>query len=112
MAYESQADDSFSNEVLRLRTEYEHRRVATNLYPPTGRPFVEVDLHRGDKSYMTNWIEDGTKYGQCVRIFDVPGTLSGDILRLNRNLPPMTGHFEIDGNDIRPLDRCLEHPEL
>ncbi|TFB00856.1 hypothetical protein CCMA1212_007397 [Trichoderma ghanense] len=27
------------------------------------------------------------------------------------NLPPRLGHFEIDGNDIRPLDRCLEHPE-
>ncbi|KAI8633954.1 kinase-like protein [Xylariaceae sp. FL1651] len=77
MADKSQADISFSKEVLRLRAEYEHRH-----------------LHRGDKSYMTYWFDDGTKYGQCVRIFDVPG------------------HFEIDGDDIRSLNCCLEHPEL
>ncbi|PQK16688.1 hypothetical protein BB8028_0006g10070 [Beauveria bassiana] len=56
--------------------------------------------------------KDGTKHGQCVRIFDVPGTLSGDILRLHRNLPAMSGHFEVDGDDIRPLDCCLKHPEV
>ncbi|KAI0856185.1 kinase-like domain-containing protein [Xylaria cubensis] len=105
-------DDLFSKEVLRLRSEYEHRRVATNLYPPGGRSHLELELQRGDKSSMTYWFDDGTKYGQCVRVFDVPGTLSGDILRLYRNLPPMQGHFEIDGNDIRPLNHCLDHPEL
>lgn len=112
MANKSQADDPFSKEVLRLRAEYEHRRVTTNLYPPGGRPLLELDFQRGDKTYMTYWYDDGTKYGQCVRIFDVPGTLSGDILRLYRNLPPLSGHFEIDGDDIRPLSCCLEHPEL
>jgi serine/threonine protein kinase len=112
MANKSQADVSFSKEVLRFRAEYEHRRVTTNLYPPGGRPLLELDLQRGDKSYMTYWFDNGTKYGQCVRIFDVPGTLSGDILRLHRNLPPLLGHFEIDGDDIRPLNCCLEHPEL
>ncbi|KAI5855032.1 kinase-like protein [Durotheca rogersii] len=108
----SQANDPFSKEVLRLRAEYEHRRVTTNLYPPGGRSLLELELRRGDKSYMTYWFDDGTTYGQCVRIFDVPGTLSGDILRLYRNLPPVSGHFEIDGDDIRPLDRPFEHPEL
>ncbi|KAJ5591876.1 uncharacterized protein N7459_002245 [Penicillium hispanicum] len=112
MAKKTQADDPFSREVLRVRAEYEHRRVTTNLYPPSGRPILELDLQRGDKSYMTYWFDDGTKYGQCVRVFDVPGTLSGDILRLRRNLPPMSGHFEIDGNDVRPLDHCLEHSWL
>jgi hypothetical protein len=82
MANKSQADDPFSKEVLRLRAEYAHRRATTNLYPPGGRPILEVSLQRGDKPYMTYWIDDGTKNGQCVRIFDVPGTLSGDILRL------------------------------
>nr|AFC75697.1 hypothetical protein [Epichloe amarillans] len=111
MDNKSQAEVSFSKEVLRLRAEYEHRRVATNLCPPGGPPVLEVDLQRGDKSYMTYWLDDGTEYGQCIRIFDVPGTLSGDILRLYRHLPPMSGHFEIDGDDIRPLNCCLEHPE-
>jgi hypothetical protein len=112
MTTESQGDDSFGKEVLRLRAEFEHRRVTTNLYPPGGRLSLDMELYRGDKSYMTYWFDDGTEYGQCVRIFDGPGTLSGDILRLHRNLPPMSGHFEIDGDDIHPLDRCLEHPPL
>lgn len=111
MARTNEADDPFSKEVLRLRAEYEHRRVNTNLSPPGGRSLLELELQRGDKSYMTYWFVDGTELGQCVRVFDVPGTLSGDILRLHRNLPPKQGHFQIDGNVIRHLDRCLEHPE-
>ncbi|KAI1810730.1 kinase-like domain-containing protein [Poronia punctata] len=112
MATKNQLEILFSQEVLRLRAEYEQRRVTTNLYPPAGRPHLELDIQRGDKDSVTYWFEDGTKDGQCVRIFDVPGTLSGDILRLYRNLPPLSGHFEIDGNDIRPLERCLDHPEF
>ena len=111
MAIKSQTDDAFSREVLRFRAEYEHRRITTNLYPPGGRPHLELDLRRGDKSYMTYWFDDGTEDGQCVRIFDVPGTLSGVILRLYRNLPPLSGHFEMDGDDIRPLSCCLERPK-
>jgi serine/threonine protein kinase len=61
---------------------------------------------------MTFWFEDGTELGQCVRILDVPGTLSGDILRLCRQLPSVSGHCEIDGDNIRPLDHCLKHPKL
>jgi hypothetical protein len=80
MVDKSQLDGLFSKEVLRLRAEYEHRRVTTNLCPPGGRPHLELDLHRGDESYMTYWFDNGTKNGQCVRIFDVPGTLSGDTL--------------------------------
>jgi hypothetical protein len=61
---------------------------------------------------MTFWFEDGTEHGQCVRIFDVPGTLSGDILRIKRGLPPRAGHYEIEGDEIRPLGRCLEYPDM
>lgn len=95
----------------RLRAEYERRRVTTNLCPPDGRSLLELDFRHGDKIYMTYWDDDGTEYGQCVRTFDVPGSPSGDILRLNRNSPPMSGDFEIDGDDIRALGRCLWHPE-
>ncbi|CAJ2511848.1 Uu.00g074730.m01.CDS01 [Anthostomella pinea] len=103
---------SVSKEVLRLRAEYEQRRVATNLYPPgSGRRHLELDLHLGDKSYMTYWFDNGTNDGQCVRIFDGPGTRSGDILRLYQNLPTRSDHFEIDGDDIRPLNSCLDKPE-
>lgn len=51
---------------------------------------------------MTYWFDEGTNDGQCVLIYDVPTTLPGDILRLDRNLPPLRGHFEIDGDDMRP----------
>ncbi|TQV96965.1 serine/threonine protein kinase [Cordyceps javanica] len=112
MASQLQSDDPFSKNVRRLRAEYEQRRLATNLFPPGGQPVLELDLQRGDKSFMTFWYDDGTKHGQCVRIFDVPGTLSGDILRLHRNLPAMSGHFEVDGDDVRALNCCLEHPEV
>jgi hypothetical protein len=44
-----------------LRAEYEERRVRTNLCPPGGRPPLDLDVHRGDKSYMTYWYDDGTK---------------------------------------------------
>jgi hypothetical protein len=111
MDKQNRANASFSKEVLRLRAEYVHRRITTNLYPPTGRPLLDLELQRGEKSSMTYWFDDGTNYGQCIRIFDVPGTLSGDILRLYRHLPPLSGHFEIDGDDVRLLDCCLEHPE-
>ncbi|KAF2240267.1 hypothetical protein BU26DRAFT_536001 [Trematosphaeria pertusa] len=62
---------------------------------------------------MVYWYEDGTdtEKGQCVRIWDVPGTLSGDILRLRRNLPQRKCHFEIDGDTIRALPEYLEPRE-
>ncbi len=105
--------DGFQNKVLRSRAEYEERRLRTNLYPPGGRPNIDLDVHHGEKPYMTYWFEDGdSARGQCVRIFDVPGTLSGDILRLRQQLPEKPGHFEVDGNDIRELDHCLPHPDF
>lgn len=97
--------------MLRLRAKYKDRRDATNLYPSGGRLALELGLHRGAKSYMTYWFESGGGHTQCVRIFDVPGTLSGDILRLNRNLPLLSGHYEIYGDDIRPMERCPDMPD-
>jgi len=89
MAQQNQADSCFSNEVLPLRAEYEHRRLNTNLFPPNGRRHLDMELTPGEKPSMTYWIDEGTKSGQCVRIFDVPRTLSGDILRLYRDLPSL-----------------------
>ncbi|OAR00471.1 hypothetical protein LLEC1_06054 [Akanthomyces lecanii] len=60
---------------------------------------------------MTWWFDDGTKGGQCVRIFDVPGTLSGRILRLQSDLPDRSDHYEVDGDEVRPLDRSLDRGE-
>jgi serine/threonine protein kinase len=61
---------------------------------------------------MTYWFEDGSQLHKCVRIFDVPGELSGNILRLHSQLPEKDGHFEIEGDEVRPLSRCLEHPDF
>lgn len=102
MNVKGHSDVSFSKEVLQLRDESEHRRVAKNLYPPGVLPLLELDLQRVEKSYVTYWFDEGTNDGQCVLIYDVPDTLSGDILRLDRNLPPLRGHSEIDGDDMRP----------
>ncbi len=66
----------------------------------------------GDKPNVIYWFEDGTDLGQCIRLYDIPGTLSGDILRLRRHLPVVSGHFEVDGDIVRPLDRCREPLEL
>ena len=42
--------------------------------------------------------------GGYVRLFDLPGTLSGDILRLEYGFPPnIPRHCEMEGGIIRPL---------
>ncbi len=42
---------------------------------------------------MSIWYEDGNEeVSRYVRLFDLPDTLSGDILRLNRDLPTLSGH--------------------
>lgn len=53
MASQTQIEDPFSQSVRRLRAEYEQRRLATNLFPPSGQPVLELHLQRSDKSSMT-----------------------------------------------------------
>ena len=73
MASLEQTEEAFSKQVLHLRAEYEQRGLATNLFPPAGRPCLELDVQRvGNKRFMTLWFEDGTENGQSMRIFDVP----------------------------------------
>ncbi|KAI1124891.1 kinase-like protein [Nemania abortiva] len=108
---ETQHQDAFASKVLQIREEYRGRRERANLFPPIGKRIIDSMNTRGDKPSVIYWIEDGTEQGQCVRLYDIPGSLSGDILRLRRDLPVVSGHFEIDGDTIRPLDRCLDPPE-
>jgi hypothetical protein len=108
-------DCSFSQKVLRLRNEWAKTRQFSNLFPPVGKSVIDIHVKRGDKPYMTLWYEDsieadGSRKEQCVRLYNVPGTLSGNILRLKQNLPEITGDFEIDGNVVNQLDRSLKHP--
>ena len=92
-------DSSFSEQVTKLRSDYRLRRARTNL----ARPVIDVKLVAGQKPSVIYWYENGTEQGQCVRLYDVPGTLSGDILRLHQNLPTRSDHFEVDGNEIRSI---------
>lgn len=104
-------DDAFSQQALRLRAAYQRKRQGTNLFPPIGQPVLEMELVHGTPPSMRIWYEDGTELGRHVHLFDLPRTLSGDILRLERELPSVSGHFEIKGDMIRQLDTCPPHPE-
>ncbi|OTB05527.1 hypothetical protein M426DRAFT_10571 [Hypoxylon sp. CI-4A] len=85
--------------------------LMTNLASPTGRPVFEhwveanpeywKDRHR-IIGYLNYHYADqnGT---QVIKLADIPGTLSGDILRLRRNLPVLQCDNDILGDEIRPL---------
>jgi hypothetical protein len=112
--------DAFMEEVRRLRAAYMEQRDSTNLIPPTGPPIFEedIDIVDGVMCY-TFWYDhaDGTdpdnqgKECQVVRLADIPGTLSGAILRLECDLPTLDigNDYEIIGDDIR---RLINRPPL
>ncbi|KAM3517016.1 hypothetical protein NHJ13051_009369 [Beauveria bassiana] len=105
------SDDHFSQEVIRLRANYQDKRQRSNLFPPTGLPILDMELVRGERPSMRFWHDDGTEVGRFVHLFDIPGKLSGQILRLERNLPPVGGHFEIEGDVLRSLEKCPNPPQ-
>ncbi|KAI1126951.1 kinase-like domain-containing protein [Nemania abortiva] len=118
------SQDVFIEEVRRLRAAYMKKRDATNLVPPTGRLAVEVDVDVVDDIvYHTYWYEcssDTTSSSQeeyqyqVVRLADIPGTLSGDILRLEQNIPTLDAgvDYEIVGDDIHRLTNPPPLPDL
>ena len=97
-------EEDFAKEVQRLRAEYGKALKNSRLCPPAGLSVKEfnMDVIR-DIEYHVFRYEDGTSRGQCIRIADLPGTLSGDILRLRQELPTLTGDHEIVGNGVNPL---------
>ena len=120
-------EDRFTQEVRRLREDYQRKRDETNLLSSAGRSIVDLSLDwmNGVVCY-TYWYEhedDGkdldSKDGgsqdrcQCIRLADKSGTLSGDILRLEKNLPASVrkGNYEIMGDQIRPLDTVPAPPD-
>ncbi|KAB8532583.1 hypothetical protein FH972_025528 [Carpinus fangiana] len=96
----------FRQTVTSLRDEYMERRLNHDLYRD-GRmqDCVEEQVKR-----YTVWLENGGSEWQCVRLYDIPGTLSGEILRLRRGLPNVRGHFEVEGDIIRHLDQPPKPP--
>lgn len=80
-----------------MRDAYVDKFERTNLNNK-GDPLA-MGMINGEFCY-TYWFGD-----RCIRLADIPGTLSGDILRLKRNLPSSVDHgdHEIIGDEIRPL---------
>jgi len=108
-------DLEFVSTVQDLRAEYETKRQSTNLYFVEGRAILDVVIEiakYGDKDVdvYLYWFEQGSDI-IFIRLSDIPGTLSGDVLRLYCNLPPHTGHLEIHGNRFRPLHDAPPVPQ-
>lgn len=109
--------DAFSQEVQRLRAIYQKQRDTGNLVPPAGRPVFDVASEVIDGvHYYTYWyeIEDNdindqngqeNYYYHAVRFADIPGTLSGDILRMKRSMPALdtSRAYDMVGDEVRPL---------
>lgn len=85
------SDEQFRAEQQLLWNEDMKLKDASNL-------FQGLEDLKQETSVLHLWYDSpsGELY---VRIHDVPGTLSGDILRLKANLPPLTNHSMIEGDD-------------
>ncbi|KAL8974601.1 MAG: hypothetical protein Q9197_001169 [Variospora fuerteventurae] len=104
-------DDEFVQVVSHLRADYQLLRDQTRLVPPAGRPVIEQNIDWvGGTVHYTYWYEDSSPDGQCIRLADIPGTLSGDILRLQQDLPVLNGDYELVGDQIRRLEDGLKLP--
>ena len=119
MSSQTPPGDAFMEQVRRLRAVYMKKRDSTNLVPPNGRPMFDQSADVVDGTvYSTYWyendayVQEQNQY-QCIRLADIPSTLSGDILRLERNLPTLdaTGNFEIIGDQMRPLIHAPRPPD-
>lgn len=104
-------DNAFAAEVHRLRSEYETLRNAFDTSSPRGRPNIDGSIEEVDGvDHMIYWKEcDGSRL-QYVRLANIPGTLSGNILRLRANLPFRDDDYEIVGDKITALDNAPEPP--
>ncbi|KAJ5195420.1 uncharacterized protein N7498_008858 [Penicillium cinerascens] len=103
-------NDPFTQEIRLLRADYEGKKERSNLGYSGGRRIIDLSLDMIDNVLCyTYWYER-----QCIRLADIPGTLSGDVLRLHQNLPVSVdaGDHEIIGDQIRAIENALPLPEL
>ena len=102
--------EACAEDVPRLRDDYIKKRDSTRLV--SGRRVLDTSIDRVDDiAYHTYWYHDGRPQGQCIQLADIPGTLSGDILRLRQGLPSLEGDHTIVGNHVRPLQNTPKLPE-
>jgi len=100
-------EQDFEKELRSLRALAQQQRRDTNIANLDGSGWLDVQSRGGRYDFF---FDDGTDQGRLVRIMDRPNTLSGDVLRLHAALPSIPGHFEVDGNEIRPLDHLDPWP--
>ncbi|KAF1990354.1 hypothetical protein K402DRAFT_444333 [Aulographum hederae CBS 113979] len=107
--------NTFDEDIRRLRAAYQQKRDSTNLFPPVGNSIwdIDIDTVNGTVRY-TYWFELDCGKLQCIRLLDIPGTLSGHILRLNQNLPPLDSgkDYEINGDEVVVLDNAPDPPDF
>ncbi|EJD39384.1 hypothetical protein AURDEDRAFT_153847 [Auricularia subglabra TFB-10046 SS5] len=104
--------DDFVEQVRLLRESY-RRKVASSYVKVA--PLIDAAFETVDGvSYQTFWFkrarpDDGL---WVVRLADIPGTLSGDILRFERGFPITQSSFEVIGDEVRPLAHTPPVPEF
>lgn len=114
-----QPQDAFMQELVRLRANYMAKHDSTNLFPPTGHAVLgySEDVVDGivGHTYWYNCDNDiskaQTQY-QAIRLVDIPGTCSGDMLRLERSLLTLDFKlsYEIIGDEIRQIEPAPQLP--
>ncbi|KAK1967037.1 hypothetical protein LY78DRAFT_737468 [Colletotrichum sublineola] len=103
--------EDFSLQVVTIRNDYSKKRDSTNLFPQTGRKLINSSKElMGNTLYYIFWYGVDIHAHQYVRLADIAGTLSGEILRLNQNLPERNDDYEIVGDQIRPLEQAPPLP--
>ena len=108
---QSYSDTSFALQVQRLRSEYNTRRFErSNLYPGCEILAQDTRTEAGIEKW-TYWMANGTQNVRYIRLSNIPGTLSGDILRLYRNLPNLSDNWDIDGDKIMKIEIGPSLPE-
>lgn len=97
--------NDFSEWVHVLRKRYEQACETHNIRRVGDRWLKSIIVDRiQDIEFHIFFYDDGTSRVQCIRIANIPGTLSGDILRLRRSIPELSGEdHEIVGDEVRPL---------
>ncbi|KAF4981835.1 hypothetical protein FZEAL_2413 [Fusarium zealandicum] len=103
----------FDNQSRQLRSEYKILRFETsNLYPGCEILAQETKKEDGVEKW-SYWMADQSLHSgmRYVRLSNIPGTLSGEILRLRSNLPSLSEHWDIDGDIITEVKETPAPPE-